>query len=156
MNVASFLETQKCWYEQVAHQPTYSAQRMAGQLHVPGREVAKAVLLRVKPKQDYIVAVLPANMVIDLDRAAKMLDVKRLELATEPEIATFCSDCEFGALPPFGSRYGLKTIVDSTLAEDDVILFEGNTHHDAIRMKFDDYRRLENPTVVSFAVGSGI
>ena len=156
MNVASFLETQKCWYEQVAHQPTYSAQRMAGQLHVPGREVAKAVLLRVKPKQDYIVAVLPANMVIDLDRAAKMLDVKRLELATEPEIATFCSDCEFGALPPFGSRYGLKTIVDSTLAEDDVILFEGNTHHDAIRMKFDDYRRLENPTVASFAVGSGV
>ena len=156
MNVASFLETQKCWYEQVAHQPTYSAQRMAGQLHVPGREVAKAVLLRVKPKQDYIVAVLPANMVIDLDRAAKMLDVKRLELATEPEIATFCSDCEFGALPPFGSRYGLKTIVDSTLAEDDVILFEGNTHHDAIRMKFDDYRRLENPTVASFAVGSSI
>jgi len=152
MNVASFLETQKCWYEQVAHQPTYSAQRMAGQLHVSGREVAKAVLLRVRPKRDYIVAVLPANMVIDLDRAAKMLDAKRLELATEPEIATFCTDCEFGALPPFGSRYGLKTIVDSTLTEDDVILFEGNTHHDAIRMKFDDYRRLENPTVASFAV----
>ena len=55
-------------------------------------------------------------------------------------------------LPPFGSRYGLKTIVDSTLAEDEVILFEGNTHHDAIRMKFDDYRRLENPVVASFAV----
>lgn len=156
MNVASFLETQKCWYEQVAHQPTYSAQRMAGQLHIPGREVAKAVLLRARPKRDYIVAVLPANMVIDLDRAAKMLDVKRLELATEPEIATFCSDCEFGALPPFGSRYGLKTIVDSSLAEDDVILFEGNTHHDAIRMKFDDYRRLENPTVASFAVGESV
>jgi Ala-tRNA(Pro) deacylase len=156
MNVASFLETQKCWYEQVAHQPTYSAQRMAGQLHVPGREVAKTVLLRARPKQDYVVAVLPANMVIDLDRAAKMLDAKRLELATEPEIATFCTDCEFGALPPFGSRYGLKTIVDSTLAEDDVIVFEGNTHHDAIRMKFDDYRRLENPTVASFAVTEAV
>ncbi len=125
---------------------------MAGQLHVPGREVAKAILLRARPKRDYIVAVLPANMVIDLDRAAKMVEAKRLELATEPEIATFCTDCEFGALPPFGSRYGLKTIVDSTLAEDDVILFEGNTHHDAIRMKFDDYRRLENPTVASFAI----
>jgi Ala-tRNA(Pro) deacylase len=152
MNVATFLEAQKCWYEQVAHQPTYSAQRMAGQLHVPGREVAKAVLLRARPKREYLVAVLPANMVIDLDRAAKTVEAKRLELATEPEIATFCTDCEFGALPPFGSRYGLKTIVDSTLAEDDVILFEGNTHHDAIRMKFDDYRRLENPTVASFAI----
>lgn len=152
MNVASFLENQKCWYEQVSHRPTYSAQRMAGQLHVPGHEVAKAVLLRARPQRDYIVAVLPANTVIDLDRAAKLLDAKRLELATESEIATFCTDCEFGVLPPFGSRYGLRTIVDASLAEDDVILFEGNTHHDAVRMKFDDYCRLENPIVASFAV----
>ena len=152
MNIASYLETQKCWFEQVAHQPTYSAQRMAGTLHVPGREVAKTVLLRARPKRDYVVAVLPANMEIDLERAAELLEVKRLELATEPEIATFCSDCEFRALPPFGSRYGLKTIVDASLAEDDVIVFEGNTHHEAIRMKYDDYRRLEKPLVASFAV----
>ena len=97
MNIASFLETQKCWYEQVAHQPTYSAQRMAGQLHVPGREVAKAILLRTRPKRDYVVAVIPANLVIDLDRAAKLLEARRLELATESEIATFCTDCEFGS-----------------------------------------------------------
>jgi Ala-tRNA(Pro) deacylase len=125
---------------------------MAGQLHVPGREVAKAILLRVQPQREYVVAVLPANMTIDLKRAKELLDAKRLELATEPEIATFCTDCEFGALPPFGSRYGLKTLVDSSLAEDDVILFEGNTHHDAFRMRFDDFRRLEDPLVASFAV----
>ncbi len=152
MNIASFLENQKCWFEQVSHQPTYSAQRMAGTLHVPGREVAKTVLLRVRPKQDYVVAVLPANMELDLNRAADLLEVKRVELATESEIATFCADCEFGALPPFGSRYGLKTIVDASLAEDDVIVFEGNTHHEAIRMKYDDYCQLEKPLVASFAV----
>jgi Ala-tRNA(Pro) deacylase len=152
MNVTTFLDNQKCWYEHVSHRPTYSAQRMAGQLHVPGREVAKAVLLRVQPQREYVVAVLPANMTIDFKRAKELLDAKRLELATEPEIATFCTDCEFGTLPPFGSRYGLKTLVDSSLAEDDVILFEGNTHHDAFRMRFDDYRRLEDPLVASFAV----
>jgi len=152
MNMTTFLDNQKCWYEQVSHQPTYSAQRMAGQLHVPGREVAKTVLLRLQPEREYVVAVLPANMTVDLKRAMDLLDAKRLELATEPEIATFCTDCEFGALPPFGSRYGLKTLVDSSLAEDEVILFEGNSHHDAIRMRFDDYCRLEDPIVASFAV----
>jgi Ala-tRNA(Pro) deacylase len=152
MNIASFLDNQKCWYEQVAHRPTFSAQRMAGELHVPGREVAKTVLLRVRPKKEYVVAVLPANLDIDLIRAAELLEVRRVDLATEAEIATFCSDCEFGSLPPFGSRYGLRTIVDSELAEDEVIVFEGNTHHESIRMKYDDYCRLENPLVASFAV----
>jgi Ala-tRNA(Pro) deacylase len=152
MNIASFLENQKCWYEHVAHRPTYGAQRVAQQLHVPGREVAKAVLLRVQPAREYVVAVLPANMSIDLLRAKSLLGAKRLELATEPEIATFCTDCEFGSLPPFGSKYGLKTLVDSSLAEDETIVFEGSTHHDAYRMKFDDYRRLEDPQIASFAV----
>jgi len=38
------------------------------------------------------------------------------------------------------------------LAEDDEIWFEGNTYKEAIRMKFDDFRRLEQPLVASFAV----
>lgn len=154
MNVSTFLDNQKCWYEHVAHRATYGAQRVAGQLHVPGHEVAKTVLLRVQPKREYVVAVLPADMTIDIKRAKALLDARRLELATEPEIATFCTDCEFGSLPPFGSKYGLKTIVDSSLAEDDTIVFEGNTHHDAYRMRFDDFRRLENPEIASFAVPS--
>lgn len=152
MNVSAFLDNQKCWYEHVTHRPTYGAQRVAGQLHVPGHEVAKSVLLRVQPKRDYVVAVLPADMTIDMKRAKSLLDAKRLELATEPEIATFCTDCEFGVLPPFGSRYGLKTLVDSSLAQDETIVFEGNTHHDAYRMRFEDFRRLEDPVVASFAI----
>ncbi|MGD9635762.1 MAG: aminoacyl-tRNA deacylase [Pirellulales bacterium] len=152
MNVSAFLDNQKCWYEHVAHRPTSGAQRVAGQLHVPGHEVAKTVLLRVQPKREYVLAVLPADMTIDMKRAKALLAARRLELATELEIATFCTDCEFGALPPFGSRYGLKTIVDASLAQDETILFEGNTHHDAYRMRFDDFRRLENPEMASFAV----
>jgi len=153
MDITELLAVQQCWYEHIPHQPTYSAQRLAHELHVPGREIAKTVLLRagINGRHQFIVAVVPANKTVDFKRAAKLVRAGKVQLATELEIAAQCPDCDFGVLPPFGSRYGMKTIVDSSLAQDEEIWFEGNTHKDAIRMKFDDFQRLEKPQVANFA-----
>jgi Ala-tRNA(Pro) deacylase len=153
MNVSSFLTEQGCWHEDVVHGPAYTAQGLAQRLHVPGRVVAKTVLLRVDAdrRRQLVVAVLPATRQVDMSRAGKVAGGKA-QLATEFEIAEHCPDCDFGVLPPFGSQYGMKTIVDSELAEDDEIWFEGNTHEEAVRMKFADFEKLEKPLVDSFAV----
>jgi Ala-tRNA(Pro) deacylase len=124
---------------------------VAQALHVPGREVAKTVLLRANHRYTYMVAVLPATKRIDLKRLSKALCGCEVELATETEIAEHCPDCEFGVLPPFGSQYAMKTVVDESLADDEKIVFEANTHHQAIRMKFDDFLRVEEPLVLSFS-----
>ncbi len=97
---------------------------------------------------------LPANKTIDFKKASKLLGGSKLDLATEFEIEKQCPDCEFGVLPPFGSRYGMKTIVDLSLADDDDIWFEGNTHDEAVRMKFAEFCRLEQPLVAPFAVSA--
>ena len=149
MNIPAFLEEQHCSFAVMPHPTTFSAQRMAHELHVPGREVAKTVLLRAGGDNEFIVAVLPANKTVDLDRMSKLLGSNEMELASEADIAAHCPDCEPGALPPFGSRYGMKTIVDVDLAEDEEIVFEGNTHSEAIRMKFDEFRQLEKPLVAT-------
>ena len=151
MRIEQFLRDKGVEFTVVPHQDTYDAQRMAQALHVPGREVAKTVLLRADSDFAHIVAVLPATKSIDLDRVSEALGGSKVELATEIEIAHHCPDCEMGVLPPFGSQYGMKTIVDTSLAEDEEIFFEGNTHHEAIRMKFADFRRIEQPLVFSFA-----
>jgi Ala-tRNA(Pro) deacylase len=152
MNVTTFLKERKCWFERLPHLPTYSALRMAHEIHVRGRDVAKTVLLRADGGYKYVVAVLPANKMIDFAQASELLGGSKLELATEIEVANHCPDCEFGVLPPFGSRYGMPTIVDSSLAEDEEIVFEGNTHVEAIRMRFEEFCRIESPLVAPFAV----
>jgi Ala-tRNA(Pro) deacylase len=151
MNVAKFLETGHYKFERVPHPPTYSAQRLAHELHVSGREVAKTVLLRANGGYQYVVAVLPASQQIDFQKVSKLFGGAKIELATEFDMAAHCPDCDFGVLPPFGSRYGMKTIVDSRLADDESIWFEGNTHDEAIRMTFEEFRRLEQPIIASFA-----
>ena len=150
MNISAFLEEQHCSFAVMPHPTTYTAQEMAHELHVPGREVAKTVLLRAGG-DEFVVAMVPANKRVNLDRASELLGGADVKLASEADITAHCPDCELGALPPFGSRYGMKTIVDEGLADDEEIVFEGNTHDEAIRMRFDEFRRLEEPLVAAFA-----
>lgn len=151
MNTQDFLRQKKVAFEALEHAPTFDAQHLAQSVATSGHEVAKTVLLR-NPADgaSYAVAVLPASKAIDLPRAGEALGWREAELATEVEMHKRFGDCEIGALPPFGSRYEMPTIVDEGLAERDQITFEGSRHDTAIRMKFDDYRNVEHPTLASF------
>lgn len=147
MNLEKFLREQGVPFELLPHRDTYDAQHMAEALHVSGHQVAKTVLLRADSGYAFVVAVLPATRRIHFDRASWALGGARLELGTERELADHCPDCEFGVLPPFGSQYGMRTLVDAELGNSDWIVFEANTHHEAIRMRFEDFQQLETPLI---------
>jgi Ala-tRNA(Pro) deacylase len=153
MNVEKYLDEHRIKFSVVEHEETFDAQRLAESLHVPGREVAKTVLLRADQGFAYVLAVVPAPEHVDLQRVGEMLGGSRIELASEHEVTDVCPDCEPGVVPPFGSQYGLKTLVDDTLVEDEEIVFEGSTHHDAIRMRFEDFRQLEQPLIGKLIAG---
>src|SRR5438552_623318 len=121
MNIDEFLCSQQVPFERLRHRPVYSANRVAQVLHVPGKEVAKTVLLRAGG--GYALAVLPATHRVDLDRVRVDLGEEQVEMATEEEMDRLFPDCERGALPPFGSLYSLPTVVDEALAADEQIVF---------------------------------
>ena len=145
MKVQEYLREQNVEFQILDHRPTYDAQRMAQAVHVSGEEVAKTVLLR--SNEGYAVAVLQATHRLDLAAAQQALGVAKLALATEKEMKTVLPANELGALPPFGSLYGMRTLVDTSLSQDEVIVFEGNTHHESIRMRYEDFVDLEQPLV---------
>lgn len=151
MNIQEFLKSKNVSFDVLPHRETYQAQEMAHAVHVSGHHVAKTVLVRTAEPSEYVVVVLPASRKIDFEAAQKVFGVEQVELATEPEIAARCPDCDVGALPPFGSQYDMKTVVDASLAEDDEIVFESQSHSESIRMKYADFVRLENPKVVSLS-----
>ena len=77
---------------------------LAATIHVPGREVAKTVLLRADSGYAYVVAVLPADRAVDFERASQILGGSKLGLATEVEIARHCPDCVPGGRPGPAAR----------------------------------------------------
>ena len=149
MCIREFLQSRSVRFELLLHRPAHSAAHLAGSLHVPGRCVAKAVL--VKAGDTFALAVLPATHRIDTERLAEVLGVDVLRLATEAEVEGIFADCEPGALPPFGRLYGLTTIVDSSLAGGAEVAFMGNTRHEGVRMRFKDYEAVESPIRARFA-----
>lgn len=151
MNIQQFLREQEVLFELIAHPATFDAQRMSHAIHVSGHHVAKTVLLNV-PESEPVVVVLPAADAVDLDQVATLLNVEHVELASKRDMVRRFPDCQIGALPPFGSLYGLTTLVDEQLTHDRDIIFEANDHYESLKMAFKDFQRLEKPEIASFVV----
>ena len=149
MRVIEFLDKSGVDYEVAAHQPAFTAQRMAAAEHEPGKYVAKPVIVRADGK--YVMCVLSACYKIDLRVLKKQLEAKKVELAEEEDMGKLFSDCELGAEPPFGNLYDLPTIMDKALEADDHITFQAGTHAKAVRMSMNDYRKLVKPKVLEFS-----
>jgi Ala-tRNA(Pro) deacylase len=149
MRLDEFLTQRHVPFQWLHHPPVYTANRVAQVLHVKGREMAKSVLLRTG--HGYVLAVLPATCKVDMTRMREELKEDRVDLASEMEMERVFSDCERGAMPPFGSLYNLPTVVDESLSLDEEIVFEGQDHEDAIRMKYRDFAAVENPRMARFA-----
>ena len=77
-------------------------------------------------------------MRVDLAAVTRHFDTN-VRLATETEIAETFPDCERGVMVPFGKLYGVKTLLDSSLAEDMWIVFEAERHFMTIRMWCRDF-----------------
>jgi Ala-tRNA(Pro) deacylase len=145
----SYLDENHVHYTLMSHSPAYTAQAAAATLHVPGKELAKTVV--VTAGTEHVIAVLPASRHVDLKRLATVLG-KSARLASEPEFIGLFPDSELGAMPPLGNLYHLPVYVDESLAADEEIVFHAGTHRDAVRMRYADFARLASPRVVSFAV----
>jgi Ala-tRNA(Pro) deacylase len=144
----SYLDKNKVNYARLSHPPAYTAQAAAATMHVPGKEMAKTVVICAGAQT--VLAVLPASYHVDLKRMSEILG-EPARLATEQEFYSLFPDCETGAMPPFGSLYGLPVYVDPSLADDEEIVFPAGTHRDALRMHYEDFARLASPQVVAFA-----
>jgi len=138
-----FLDKEHVKYVTIGHSPAFTAQEVAASAHIPGRELAKTVIVKVDG--ELAMVVLPASDNIRLDKLRQKLGTKDVELAREDEFKTAFPDCETGAMPPFGNLYGMKVFVDQVLREDEEIAFNAGSHDELIRLSYSEYERLVHP-----------
>lgn len=155
MNIVQFLTDKQIPFETCKHPAASTAVRLAETMHIDCSDVAKTVLLRLNGGFKCMLAILPGSHVVDLTKLSKALGGTHVELATKEEVAAHCPDCDAGVLPPFGTEYGVETVVDPSVEKHEQIVFEGNTRDEAIRMRYRDFFDLEHPLIVDFAVPSG-
>lgn len=144
-----YLDSNRIRYVTITHSVAYTMQEIASIAHVPGKELAKAVLVRLDGAM--AMAVLPATRHIDLPRLGGAAGVKTIRLASESEFRDLFPGCQTGAMPPFGNLYAMPVYADAMLESDKEIVFNAGTHVELMRMAFADYARLVQPKIAKFS-----
>ena len=150
-SLLNYLDENNVGYVTLYHSPAYTAQGIAGLAHIPGQELAKTVIVNLNGQP--VMAVLPAKYHVDLMLLRKKAHAKTVALANEEDFLRLFPDCETGAMPPFGNLFGLPVFADITLEKDREIAFNAGTHRELIRMAWSEFKRLVDPTMISFAAG---
>ena len=143
-----YLDTEQVKYVCIVHSPAYTAQEIAACVHISGKEIAKTVIV----KKDKILAmiVLPADHQIDFKRLSEELRVPGMTLAKESEFKNAFPGCELGAMPPFGSLYGMEVFVATSLLNDEKIAFNAGSHAELIQLALEDYMKLAKPKLLNY------
>jgi len=144
-----FLDTNNIRYLVISHSPAYTAQGIAALTHIPGKELAKTVIVLIDGR--LAMAVVPASSRVDLFKLKKYLAAASVELTDESHFRGQFPDCETGAMPPFGNLYGMDVFADEALSRDKEITFNAGTHRELVRLSFDDFRQLVKPVILQLA-----
>jgi Ala-tRNA(Pro) deacylase len=145
-----FLDGAKVRYTVAKHPVAYTAQEIAAAQHVPGRQLAKCVL--VLTDRGPALAVLSAVFLIDLKKLRAALGAKKLSIGRESDIKRHFPDVEVGAMSPFGNLYGVPVIADRGLQAAQEIVFNAGSHTETIKMRYADFAALVKPKTGAFAL----
>ena len=138
-NLKTYLDLHSISYETVPHPYTQSSMDTAAVAHVPGDQLAKAVI--VKEDGAYLMVVVPSDYHVHLGRLHQYLGYE-VGLATEDELITLFSDCDEGAIPPLGAAYDIRTLVDNRLMNQPDIFFESGDHKNLVKVTGEQFSSL--------------
>lgn len=146
-----YLDSNEIKYVVISHSIAYTAQGIAALAHIPGKELAKTVMVKIDGK--FAMAVVPASRHVDLGLLKTVSRAKTIDLASELEFKSKFPDCETGAMPPFGNLYDMLVFADESLSRDMEIAFNAGSHRELVRLSWRDYVRLVRPVLATFTAG---
>ena len=148
MRLQSYLDQLGISYRLSQHDTAYTAQDLAQKEHVSGHRVIKPVLIEADGQ--FVLCALPASYRVDLDALRTELGADEMHMADEAALQDVFEDCELGAEPPIGAIFGIPTVMDDSLANQEHVMFQSGTHDQCITMRMEDYRRIAQPGVGHF------
>jgi hypothetical protein len=89
-----FLDSHNIKYVAISHSVAYTSQGIAALTHIPGKELAKTVIVKIDGV--LAMAVLPASSQVDLSRLSAAAGGNHAVLASEQEFKDRFPDCETG------------------------------------------------------------
>ncbi|WP_417538783.1 aminoacyl-tRNA deacylase [Marinobacter sp.] len=142
-----FLDGANVEYMCLTHPPAFTAQQLAHHVKIAGDKVVKTVIIELDGKMAMLV--MPATFRVRWESLSRILDTDFVDLADEQEFANRFPDCEVGAMPPFGSLFGMTVYCAEPLTEQAELAFAAGSHTESLHMKTRDFLNLAQPIVLN-------
>jgi len=146
--VESLLNEHGIAYQVLRHEPVYTSDEAARVRGTPLASGAKALVC--KGERDFVMFVVPADRRLDSHAVRRTKGWRKLRFATREEVMELTGLIP-GSIPPFGSLFGLATLCDERLGENEVINFNAGDHSVSVSMRHADYILVEKPELGRFA-----
>ena len=135
-------------FTQREHAAVRTSEEAAAVRGAPLHSGAKALLL--KGGDRFLLAVLPADRALDSRAMRAAVGSRRIRFASRDELLEL-TGLTPGAVPPFGSLFGLETVCDPGLADNRQINFNAGSHSHSVQMSYADWAALEQPRLTRIA-----
>ena len=139
-------------FTQREHAAVRTSEEAAAVRGAPLHSGAKALVL--KGGDRFLLAVLPADCTLDSRALRSVVGSRRIRFASRDELLDL-TGLTPGAVPPFGSLFGLETVCDPGLADNDQINFNAGSHRHSVQMSYADWEAMERPRIAPIAAPRG-
>jgi len=150
--ILAFLDDNQVKYVVISHSRAFTTQEVAAATHIPGKELAKSVIVEIDGEM--AMAVLPGSQKVDVELLREAVGADQVSLARESEFKDRFPECDLGAMPPFGNLYGMPVYVADSLTDDEEIAFNAGSHTELVKLSYRDFERLAQPRVMHFGVNA--
>ncbi len=135
-------------FQVLRHEPVYTSEEAARVRGTPLASGAKALIC--KGDESFVMFVVPADRKLDSHAVRRAKGWRKLRFATREEVLEL-TGLTPGSIPPFGSLFGLPTLCDERLGDNEVINFNAGDHSISLSTRYADYAVVEKPEMGKFA-----
>ncbi len=146
--ILDLLETSGVPHRVLHHPPVRTSEEAARVRGTPLEAGAKALVCHADDR--IVLIVVPADRRLDGRAFKQQIGVKNVRMVDAAEIEALVG-APVGAVPPFGSLFGLATYADRTVVGRAEIAFNAGARDFSVVMSGPDYARLEKPILGEFA-----
>lgn len=132
----------------LTHPPVLTSQEASRVRGTPLEAGAKALVCHADDRT--VLIVVPADARLDNRAFRQQAGVKNVRMI-DPERVQKLVGAPVGAVPPFGSLFGLTTYADREVVERDLIAFNAGARDVSVTMRGPDYAALEQPILGQYA-----
>ncbi|MDE0025975.1 MAG: hypothetical protein OXP69_16300 [Spirochaetaceae bacterium] len=130
------------------HEAVRTSEEAAAVRGAPLHSGAKALVLKAADR--FLLAVLPADCSLDSRALRGVAGTRRIRFANREELLEL-TGLTPGAVPPFGSLFGMETICDPKLADNGQINFNAGSHRHSVQIAYADWQAIERPRLAVIA-----